>query len=170
MRSENKLTPGAARRQAATGRQTIDLHRYFPAFMTRLANKWARPASLALRRDFGIGINEWRVMVLLAVEEGITAARVCGFIGLDKAVVSRSVQLMADKGLVDIRPDPRDSRQRLISLSEAGWDVHDRAMAVALDLEREVLSCLDPEEREVLFGMLQRLLANIETLGDPTAR
>ena len=58
---------------ARASANALDLENYVPAFLTWIANKLSSSASLIYRRRFGVGIVEWRIMALLAVEPWITA-------------------------------------------------------------------------------------------------
>src|SRR5260370_22629795 len=72
------------------------------------------------RRAYDIGLTEWRLMWVLAIAPRITAQRASQIMGLDKAAVSRALAALERRGLVRAVPDPSDSRQRIIELSEAG--------------------------------------------------
>jgi len=151
----------------AGGPPVVDLDNYIPAYLTFLANKWARSASHLYLKRFGIGIEAWRILVLLAIEGSITANRVCQVIGMDKASVSRNFKRLAELGLLQVEDDPDDARQRLAQLTRAGLALHDDMLPLVLKREQRLLSCLDGSEREVLCGLLRRLHANLGALDDP---
>ncbi len=152
--------------QAAEG-PVLDLERYAPALLTFLANKLSRGASALYRREFGVGIIDWRIMALLAIEPRIPASRICKVIGLDKGPVSRSLAFLSERGLAVIKADGGDARRRIIALTRAGRALHDRILQVALERERRLLSCLDPAEVDVLLGLLNRLHGNLDAVSRP---
>lgn len=154
-------------KQADTKGPVLDLERYVPALLTFLANKLTATASARYRREFGVGIIDWRVMSLLAIEPGIPASRICKVIGLDKAPVSRSIAVLAGQGLAVVKADDGDARRRLVTLSREGRALHDRILAVALERERRLLSCLDPAEADALIGLLNRLHGNLDAVARP---
>ena len=143
------------------------MDRYVPAFLTFLANKLSSGASSLYRERFGIGVVDWRIMALLAIEPWITAARICSVIGLDKASASRSVQLLEAKGLVQVRPGMGRGKPQELALTEAGDALHDRILAVALERERRLLACLSQEEVETLIDLLARLHQNLPAVNAP---
>lgn len=145
----------------------LDLERYVPALLVFLANKLTSGASSLLRRHFGVGTTEWRIMALLAVEPWITANRVCKVIGFDKAAVSRSLAMLQDKALVSSRPHASDSRSQQLALSRAGWRLHDRIIRLSLAREERLLSGLSAAEREQLIALLNRLHENIPEMNGP---
>ena len=112
------------------------------------------------RRAFGIGLSEWRLMWVLAIEPRITARRASQIMGLDKAATSRAVVGLERAGLARIAPDPSDNRQRIIELSAAGAELHGRIMVVAKERERRLLSPFTEDEVRVLAGLLRRMHAH----------
>jgi len=148
----------------------LDLERYVPAFFTCTANKLSRGASQHYLRTFGVGIETWRCLVLLAIEPTISAHDICRIIGMDKASVSRCFAGMEEQGLIRIAPDPADGRARVATLTESGRALHDRIMGMALERERAFLSVLSAEEHELLIGLLRRLHENLPAVEDATDR
>jgi len=148
----------------------LDLERYVPAFLTWIANKLSRGASQHYLRSFGVGIETWRCMVLLAIEPSISANKVCRIIGMDKASVSRCFAGMEAHKLIRVTPDPADGRVRVATLTDKGRDLHDRIMGVALERERAFLSVLTEQEREQLIVLLRRLHENLPEVEAATDR
>jgi DNA-binding MarR family transcriptional regulator len=144
-----------------TASPTLDLERYVPAFITFIANKLSNSASARYQREFGLNVTEWRIMSLLAIEPNIPASRICHVIGFDKGPVSRTLAAMDKRGLVKIGTDPNDGRTHSISLTAKGRATHDKVIVAALERERQLLSCLDKSERELLIGLLRRLHENL---------
>ncbi|CAN7772695.1 MarR family winged helix-turn-helix transcriptional regulator [Variovorax sp. LjRoot84] len=164
------LTRMPSTRTSSTRHVSIDLERYVPAFFTWIANKLSRGASQHYLRSFGVGIETWRCLVLLAIEPTISANKVCRIIGMDKASVSRCFSGMEARGLIRIAPDPADGRARVATLTEEGRALHDQIIGVALERERALLSVLSSEEREVLIALLRRLHENLPEVEAATDR
>jgi DNA-binding MarR family transcriptional regulator len=139
----------------------IDLERYVPALITFIANKLSRSATALYQRRFKVNVTEWRILVLLAIEPGIPASRICHVIGFDKGPVSRTLSVMQERGLVNIKTDPKDGRTHCISLAPKGREIHDQIIGIALDRERRLLSCLSQAEKEVLIDLLGRVHGNL---------
>ncbi|MCB5363652.1 winged helix-turn-helix transcriptional regulator [Pusillimonas sp. CC-YST705] len=163
----------AARRQAAqradkwlpTG---IELEQYAPAYFTFITTKLAGGAASAYRRHFGVGIEVWRVLVMLALDEKVSVNMVCRLIGMDKGSVSRAFKSMYEMGLISFSHDPHDGRVRYATLTEAGRRKHDEIKAVAMERQRAFLNCLNPEEVPVLLDMLWRLHGNLPNVEQAT--
>ena len=154
----------AVSRGAARPATTLDLERYVPAFVTFIANKLSRSATVFYQSKFGVNVTEWRIMSLLAIEPGITASRICHVIGFDKGPVSRTLAAMQARDLIAIKNDSRDARSHSISLTRKGQDTHDSVIVAALERERRLLACLEKDEREVLIDLLRRIHSNLDAV------
>lgn len=148
----------------------LDLDRYVPGLLTFVANKLSRSANAVYQRDFGVSVTEWRILSQLAIEPGITAARICQVIGFDKGPVSRTLADMEGAGLVRTAEDPADARRRLVALTPGGRALHDRIIPVALERERQLLSCLDEAGRVRLIELLNQLHANLPAVAEPSGK
>lgn len=137
--------------------QTLDLDNYVPALVNSLANKLSSGASACYRKHFGIGVVEWRVLALLAVENSITANRICQVIGLDKSAVSKAVKQAEQKQWIALKKDAQDGRQSLISLTTAGQEIHDKVLQVALKREQILLNDFSDEEQQLLIKLMHKL-------------
>ena len=142
----------------------LNLDQYVPALLTSLTNKMASGASACYRKHFGIGIVEWRVLAMLAVEDKISANRVVQVIGLDKSAVSRALKLLELEGHVSTQVDVEDARRYTVSLTPSGRKLHDQVLVTALERERLLLANLEKAEIETLIGFLHRMSAQLDAV------
>ena len=155
---------------AASQQPVIDLDRYVPGYLTWIANKLTRGASQAYLAAFNVGVESWRLLVLLAIERSISAQRCSKVIGMDKASVSRAFKLMQSRGLITISLDASDGRLRVATITAKGRQLHNRIMAMALERERALLSIFDAPEREMLIRLLRRMHENLPSVEAATDR
>ncbi|HLM26453.1 MAG TPA: MarR family transcriptional regulator [Thermoleophilaceae bacterium] len=78
-------------------------------------------------------------------------------IGLSPAAVSRAVDGLVQRGDVGRQEDPRDRRSKLVALTAQGRRTFRQLHALRVAGVRELLSELDPDERETLMQGLQPL-------------
>lgn len=143
-------------------RAPLDLERYVPALLTFLTNKLSSSASACYRKHYGIGIVEWRVLAMLAVENHITANRVGQVIGLDKSAISRSLQTLEREGYVTSEVDTEDARRYTVSLTPGGRQLHDRVLETAVRREEVLLADLSEREVDTLIDLLHRMSRQLE--------
>lgn len=142
----------------------VDLDNYAPAYFTWIANKLSRGASQSYLAAFDVGIESWRVLVLLAIEGTISAQKACGIIGMDKASISRCFKSMQTRGFITLGLDPDDGRVRIATLTARGRAMHDQIRGIALERERAFMSVLSTAERKTLIDILHRLHENLPTV------
>ena len=102
------------------GRKVLNLTGYVTFYFTVLANKLSSGASRLYLKRYDIGIIEWRVMAMLAVEPRISPVRICQIIGLDKGAVSREMRKLEAKGYLTVDEDPESTRRRTLELTPSG--------------------------------------------------
>ena len=69
---------------------------------------------------------------------------------------------MAEKGLIERSVSETDARRRLITLTEKGNSRQESFRHVFLEMEEVMKRGLSEEEAEMLFGLLQRVISNLE--------
>lgn len=146
------------------GPSTIDLQRFLPYRLSLLSNMLSTVIARIYETDSGLTVSEWRLLVILARYQPISANEVCTHTAMDKVRVSRAVSRAQAAGLVDRQTDSDDRRRSVLSLTPAGQTLHDRLVPLALEREREVLKGLNPEEIDQLFAMIDRLSNRVYSL------
>ncbi|HMN71043.1 MAG TPA: MarR family transcriptional regulator [Rhodoblastus sp.] len=137
--------------------KALDLDNYAVAYLTWIANKISSSASVIYRKRFGVGVTDWRIMALLAVEPWIPAGRISEVIGFDRAVISRSVAFMQERGLVETRFQDNNFRRQFIALTKAGLELHDQIVDVAREREEFLLAGLSEQERRAAIRLLAKI-------------
>jgi DNA-binding MarR family transcriptional regulator len=120
-------------------------------FAARMVDEqWARDAHLR-RGCFG---------VLRAVERGPASQReVAERTGIDASDVVDLVDRLETAGFVRRQRDERDRRRYALELTPAGQDAIDRFAEVAQAVDESVLSVLQPDERDQLRALIERVTA-----------
>lgn len=142
----------------------LDLDRYVPGLLAWLSNKLARSASHIYRKQYGLGIVEWRILSYLAVYEIGTGADVSHLVGIDKAAVSRAAVFLQEKNFIKARQG--FGRRLEFLLTPKGRALHDRIIHLALAREKALLTGLSKKDVDMLIGYLHILLKNLSTVDD----
>jgi DNA-binding MarR family transcriptional regulator len=77
---------------------------------------------------------------------------------LSSGAMTNRLDRLEQAGLVVRLPDPTDRRGRLVELTDRGRELVDAAVVDHLANEEELLMALSPSERNVLSGLLRKLL------------
>ena len=144
----------------------LDVHRS-PVFrLLLLVNLTAKPFASLFERRHQLSLSEWRVMLTLAAEPGLSSAAIADRLGLDKMAVSRAVAGLERRGRVRRSPDPADGRRALLALTETGSALYRLIAPSGLDRENAILAELDEPERVQLDRILDKLIRATRALPD----
>ena len=148
----------------------IELERFLPYRLSVLTNVVSGSIATTYQRRFGLGIPEWRVIAVLAMRPGLSAAEVATCTGMDAVAVSRAVgRLLRSRRIA--RETARDDRRRsVLRLSAAGREVYRKIAPLALGYERELVDCLDEHEAAALDSIVSKLTERARTLAATGAR
>lgn len=129
--------------------------------LLRLVNLIAKPFFSEHASRHHLSINDWRVMMALAVRPGVAASDICEQTGMHPMNVSRSVARLARLGRVKRYTDAQDRRRNLLRLTPAGRAVFRSIAPSAQAREEEVRRTLSGRETVVLRALLDKLIARI---------
>jgi DNA-binding MarR family transcriptional regulator len=145
---------------------TLDYSRNPVVTVTFAGNRLTRNAARAYQKEFGIGVMDWRMLVMLTRDPGCSVGQAANLTGIDKAAVSRALQRMEKAGLVRAEVRGGDERRKSWFLTEAGHALHAQMLPRALERQRDLLKGFSPEELTAFTGYLQRFLDNMADQAD----
>ncbi len=123
--------------------------------ITRLRSTVTQPYA----EQFGLTVPEWRILALLAHARTLPFSELVVQSTSDKALVSRTLRLLEERGLVHLETEGNTPRKKLIcSVTDAGIALHDEVMPLARRRQAEVIRQLAPEERRAVYLGLRKLL------------
>ena len=120
--------------------------------------------------DRALSLTEARVVYELAQHETTTAAEINAVLRLDQGYLSRILAKLRESDLLGKKPSPRDGRQSLLWLTDAGRAEYDLLNASSQSEIRDLLAGLEPEDRRSLvesMRTIRRLLGDDPTSGAP---
>lgn len=138
--------------------------------MMKLANQVCFPLYAAARsvvslytpflKPLGLTYTQYLVFLILWEKDGITVGEICDRLMLDNGTVSPLLKKMQQAGYVDRKRSEEDDRVVIITLTEKGRTLQDKAKEVPV----KVGQCIDlePEKVQTLYALLYELLGNIE--------
>lgn len=107
----------------------------------------------------GFTLNIWRVMSAVGSYRSISPMEIGKLTTIDKAMVSRAIRELVDRGLTSRRTDARDARWAQIELTVEGLKVFERMAAGITALENHLFGDLPAgklDEFMEILGMIER--------------
>ena len=146
-------------------RTSLELDRFLPYRLSVLSNTVSTAISGAYQERFGLTIPEWRVMAVLAMNPGLSAAEVAQRTAMDKVAVSRAVASLLKQRRIARQMARADRRRSLLKLAPAGQRVYAQVVPFALAYERELVAPLTARDREALDRAIRILLGRATEMG-----
>ncbi|EHP43099.1 MarR family transcriptional regulator [Cupriavidus basilensis OR16] len=136
----------------------LDVDDFLTTMLSQLVNALRRTVTLPYAKQFALTVPEWRLLALLAHARRLPFAELVPQSTLDKALVSRTLRLLEDRGLVKLDAEGSTPRKRLVcSITAAGLALHEQVMPLARKGQAEVIRLLEPEERRAMYQALRKL-------------
>lgn len=108
-------------------------------------------------RAAGLKPPEWRVLGSLDGDEGATITGLAALSFMEQSRMTRLVERMEAKGLVERRPDPDDRRLVRVFTTPEGRLTGQALMAAAKAHEGRIMALLTPTEAARLKALLNKL-------------
>ncbi len=106
----------------------------------------------------GLGAGQFPVLSVLFGREGLSQEEIAGYLGIDKAAVTKSVRKLLAEGYVTRRGDELDARLKRVWLTEKAKKARPEILKVEAAWQARLVHGFDKAEVEGLA----RLLAKVE--------
>ena len=124
-----------------------------------LANLLRRGAILRYKRIAGLSSVEFGLVASLGRRPPMSVARLAEAVGQDKGQISRALAELVSRKLIAKSANPKDSREVLVSLTDAGLKAHDAIVEGAKERNRRLLKHLSEAEFDALLRQVDELTA-----------
>jgi MarR family transcriptional regulator, lower aerobic nicotinate degradation pathway regulator len=106
----------------------------------------------------GLTPTQWAALAKLK-EIGPSSQNLLGRLtAMDAATIKGVIDRLTNRGLTRTKPDPADGRRLLVTLTERGAVLYDRAEPIAARITERTLQPLNERERAELLALLARLM------------
>ena len=107
-------------------------------------------------KELGLTYTQYIVFLVLWEKDGITVGEICEKLMLDNGTLSPLLKKMEKEGYVTRKRSSKDDRVVLISLTDEGRALQEKAKEVPV----KVSGCIDlePEKAKMLYSLLYELL------------
>lgn len=145
--------------------------------LTRLSNSLRTNLTKPYLESFDLSLPEWRLLALVARFAPMRFSEVTARSGMDKGQVSRTLRVMATRGLTKTKAiRDRGSRSTealaapvMVSITPKGTALYKAVLPVARKRQADMLLSLSQPERVALYSIIDKLvvtIGNSEGAGD----
>lgn len=130
----------------------------FPSFIIgRLSSALQREMTAAYLQECDLPAPQWRVLAALAAKAPIAFSELVKLSTSDKALVSRTVQTLVERGLAQVDVDPGHGKKRVCRITPEGRALYRRVLPRARQAQARIIALLEPDERALLHALLLKL-------------
>ncbi len=115
-------------------------------------------------RPLGATLQMWRVLAALRESDGRRMGDLSQTTSIEVSTLTRLVDNMEQKGLVERRRDGEDARVVALHVTPAGKRLTQRILPIAERYEAVALKDFTPREAQLLKEALRRLYTNMDRL------
>jgi DNA-binding MarR family transcriptional regulator len=150
----------------------------FPSFLFwRVANSIKTHVTGRYLEQFEMTLPEWRVLGLVARHSPSPFGELVARSSMDKGQLSRTLRLIAKRGLIRTSAIPVDRRSQRsrnaarmeVRITSKGAALCQRIVPVARETQMVLLAMMDDEEKRVMLRVLRRLLKRLPDVAPPEA-
>lgn len=137
----------------------LDLDEFLPFKLAFTSNLISDLIATSYVGRYGLRVPEWRLITVIAENEGLSQQAICTRTRMEKVTVSRIACALEERGLVERTSNSADRRCRLLTLSARGRAIYDTVVPKALLLEARILAELEPGETTQFVATLCKIEA-----------
>ncbi len=158
---------GSREENASKKGAKLDLFRFVPFRLNRLAAEVSAALSGEYQQRYGLDIPEWRVLATLGFRNDACSAQyIAHCTRTHKSTISRAVTALMERQLIERVENEDDRREFALGLTRKGKALYEELIPRLLRKEQEILSCLSAQERRdfaVMLGKIERSLDLVQT-------
>ena len=156
-----------SRESASKKRSRLDLFRFTPFRLNRLAAEVSMALSSEYQERYGLDIPEWRVLATLGFRNDACSAQyISDCTRTHKSTISRAVTSLMQRKLVERVENADDRREFRLRLTKKGQVLYEELIPRLLRKEQVILSCLSARERKdfaLMLGKIEKSLSLVQT-------
>ena len=153
-----------ARDETAAKRSArLDLFKFVPFQLNRLAAEVSSALSVEYAARYGLDIPEWRVLATLGFRHDACSAQyIAHCTRTHKSTISRAVTSLMKRQIIERVENEDDRREFRLRLTRKGATLYEELIPRLLRKEQEILSCLSAQERRDFARMLGKIEQSLD--------
>ncbi len=134
------------------------------AILLKFANLECDKLSVEILEPYGLTLTQYKVLKFLLINPQGTIRQVDieEHFYIRNPTVTRILQNLEKKGLIERQINPQDNRSKVICLTEKAMKMEKLLYKLGSELEGKLTSNLTLEDKQELLGLLKKLLSRKE--------
>jgi len=134
--------------------------------LLKLNNRLMAPFSTHLSHRHNISLNEFRLLMAIGRLGASASHELAEHTGVNAMSVSRAVQTLERHGRINVEPDPRNRRRKVLRLTAEGRRLYELMRPQTIAVADYLLSDLPEGDLAKLDELVGKLIARLEATDD----
>jgi DNA-binding MarR family transcriptional regulator len=113
-------------------------------------------------KNYDISLDQWIILSRIYQNEGSNQKKLAEVSNKDRAVITRILNILENKGLIERKNSHHDKREFLIYLTDKGNDLYGETSAIISQNSQKINSIFSDSELEQFKSLLDKLSSNLE--------
>ena len=127
-----------------------------------VAKAFHKALDCELRKFTGVTVGQWKVMVMLVRQNGLTQREIADRLNLEAPTIIPIIDRMEKDGLVERKVDPDDRRNNRIYRTQKAEALWDDMFTCAVKVRQLSLKDIAENEIQVTRNVLEKILHNLQ--------
>ena len=116
--------------------------------------------------DYGLSPSEGMILLFLFKHDLDTAQEIAEYRSISKSLVSKSINHLIDRGLVEVRIDSEDKRINRLDLTEKADEIIEKLNQNEVNFYTQIEKGLSNQDKETLDTVVSTLYENVSEILD----
>ena len=148
--------------------QKYDFENSIGFIVNRTARAFVKALDMELRKKTGITVGQWKVIVILVKQNGLTQKEIADKLGLEGPTLIPIIDKMEKEGLIVRRVDPSDRRNNRIYRTEKADALWDKMVECATKVRQISVKDISEENINIMRSALDKIWQNLRIEFDAT--
>lgn len=139
------------------------LEKFLPYRLRILYDSVSSSFSAMYVKQFDFAPYEWRILASIAQNGSFTAKQLSQHSRMHKTRVSRAINKLSKKQLIEKTVNQDDKRETFLKLTDKGVHTYAKIAQLAVQFDEDILKCLSAKEQKSLSLIIDKLQQHAET-------
>jgi MarR family transcriptional regulator, transcriptional regulator for hemolysin len=141
--------------------QTYDFENSIGFIVNQAAKAFVKALDAELRQKVGVTVGQWKVMVMLVNQNGLTQKEIAEKLALEGPTLIPILDKMEKEGLVIRKVDPNDRRNNRIYRTEKADTLWDSMIECGLKIREVSIKDIPDENVKIMKDALEKMWQNL---------
>ena len=143
--------------------RTYDYRNSIGFIINKTAKVFVKALDSELRGKVGVSFSQWKVLVILSVQDGITQKEIANKLELEAATIIPIIDKMEKEGLIIRQADKSDRRNNRIYRTDKSNAIWEQMIECATKIRENSVKDVSENHLTIMLNCLEKICNNLNT-------